>query len=264
MPIVRAGDADVFYEIRGEGDPLLMIMGLAADSRMWMLQTPAFSASYRIITFDNRGVGRSSSPPGPYTMEQMAADALAVLDASGVERAHVLGISMGGAIAQHLALKAPERVGTLVLAATWCHRNPYLDRMSALGRLIADSLGQEALVRASMLWLFTPRFFLERERVISALEQMALAFQPPVSTFVNQTAAVAAHDVREQLAAVTAPALVLVGRQDILVPPELAEVLAASIPGATLRILDGGHAFNVENAEEFNRTVLDFLAAQRR
>jgi len=107
MPIARSGDADIAYEITGSGDLLLMIMGFLADSRMWVLQTPAFAEHFSCITFDNRGVGMSSRPPGPYTMEQMASDALAVMDDAGIERAHVLGISMGGAIAQHVALKAP-------------------------------------------------------------------------------------------------------------------------------------------------------------
>ena len=118
MQRIRAGDADIAFDVTGVGDPLLLIMGLGADSKMWMLQTPTFSERLRCITFDNRGVGESSIPEGPYSTEQMAGDALAVLDALDVERAHVLGISLGGAIAQQVALKAPERVRSL------CSRRP--------------------------------------------------------------------------------------------------------------------------------------------
>lgn len=260
MPMVRAGDADIHYEVTGEGDAILWIMGLAADSRMWLFQIPAFPG-HRNIVFDNRGVGTSSAPPGPFTMEQMASDALAVLDAAGADRAHVIAISMGGAIAQHLVLKAPERVRSLVLTATWCSRNPYTDRMSELGRMIAERLGPEAVIKASMLWLFTPRFFLQNAALIEMIEQMAIQFQPPIETFHNQVTALVSHDVRDQLASIDVPTLVMVGRRDILVPPELSEELAAAIPAATLKVIEGGHAFNVEEAASYNAEVAAFIAA---
>ena len=258
MPVVRSGDADIAYEITGEGDPLLMIMGFMSDSRMWVLQTPVFAQHFRCVTFDNRGVGMSSVPPGPYTMEQMAADALAVMDDAGIERAHVLGISMGGAIAQHIALKAPERVRSLVLAATWCHPNPWLDRLGDIGRRVSE-LGHEAFTRSVLLWLFTPRLVITQPDVVETIEQMVLAFQPPGETFANQIAAVHAHDTREQLRQLDVPALVLGARRDFMVPPELAEVVAQSLPNARLEMLDGGHAFSAENAQEFNRVILEFL-----
>jgi pimeloyl-ACP methyl ester carboxylesterase len=175
MPIVRSGDADIAYETAGHGDPLLMIMGFLADSRMWVLQTPVFSEHFTCITFDNRGVGMSSSPPGPYTTEQMAADAIAVLDDAGIDRAHVLGISMGGAIAQHVALKAPERIRSLTLAATWCHPNAWLERMAELGEQLS-TLGPEHAQRAALLWLFTPKLVIHQPEIVNAIEQMALAF----------------------------------------------------------------------------------------
>jgi pimeloyl-ACP methyl ester carboxylesterase len=260
MPIARSGDADISYEITGEGEPLLMIMGFVSDSRMWILQTPAFSPHYKCITFDNRGVGMSSRPPGPYTMEQMAGDALAVMDDAGIERAHVLGVSMGGAIAQNLALKAPERVKSLTLAVTWCHRNPWLDRLSDIGRHFA-SMGHDEFGRGVLLFLFSPAFVINNPEMIAMIEQMVLEFEPPPETFVNQLAAVVDHDVREQLATLTLPALVVSARRDIMVPPELGEIVATSIPGARFELLDGGHAVNAENAAEFNRVILEFLQA---
>jgi pimeloyl-ACP methyl ester carboxylesterase len=258
MPIARSGDADIAYEISGEGEPLLMIMGFVSDSRMWILQTPAFAPHFKCITFDNRGVGMSSQPPGPYTMEQMAADALAVLDDAGIERCHVLGVSMGGAIAQQLALKAPERIRSLALAVTWCHRNPWLDRLSDIGRHFA-SMGHDEFGRGVLLFLFSPPFMINQPDLIAAIEQMVLAFQPPADTFVNQLAAVVDHDVREQLATINVPTLVVSARRDLMVPPELGEIVAASIPGARFELLDGGHAVNAENAAEFNSVVLEFL-----
>jgi pimeloyl-ACP methyl ester carboxylesterase len=260
MPIARSGDADIAYETSGAGDPLLMIMGFLADSRMWVLQTPAFAEHYTCVTFDNRGVGLSSRPPGPYSMEQMAADALAVMDDAGIERAHVLGISMGGAIAQHVALKAPERIRSLVLAATWCQPNQWLQRLGEIGGQVA-ALGPEAFSRSVLLWLFTPRLVIYQPDVVETIEQMMVAFQPPPEAFVNQFSAVQGHDTREQLHQITAPTLVMGAKRDFMVPPELAEMIAESIPGSRFELLDGGHGFSAENAAEFNRVVLEFLKA---
>jgi 3-oxoadipate enol-lactonase len=261
MPIVRSGDADIAYETAGSGDPLLMIMGFLADSRMWVLQTPAFAEHFTCITFDNRGVGMSSRPPGPYSMEQMAADAIAVMDDAGIDRAHVLGISMGGAIAQHVALKVPERIRSLVLAATWCQPNQWLDRLGEIGGTVAQKLGADAFGRSVLLWLFTPRLVIHQPDVVSTIEQMMLAFEPPAESFVNQFAAVKEHDTREQLRSITAPTLVLGAKRDFMVPPELAEMIAQEIPGSRFEMLDGGHGFSAENAIEFNRVILEFLKA---
>ena len=261
MPVTRSGDADIAYQITGTGDPLLMIMGFLADSQMWMLQTQAFAPHFSCITFDNRGVGSSSSPPGPYTTEQMAADALAVLDDAGIERAHVLGISMGGAIAQHVALKAPERVRSLILAATWCHPNQWLERISEIGSRLSE-VDPDLSGRAALLWLFTPNVFINQPDVINTIESMMLQFQPPPDTFDKQIHGVLSHDTREQLKQITMPTLVLGARRDTMVPPELAQIVHQSIPGSRFEMLDGGHAFSAENVAEFNRVILEFLQAQ--
>src|SRR5437867_11783309 len=207
MPTVRSGDADINYTATGQGVPVLLIMGLAADSAMWVMQTPVLAERYQVITFDNRGVGGSSSPPGPYTMEQMAADALAVLDAAGTDTAHIVGVSMGGAIAQHLALKAPERVRSLVLVSTWAETNEYTRRLDDLGNLVLANLGREALIRASMLWLFTPKLFIENPVMIRVIEGMALAMQGTETAFVSQTAAVRDHDLADRLHEIVSPTL---------------------------------------------------------
>jgi 3-oxoadipate enol-lactonase len=262
MPIVRSGDADISYTVSGEGTPVLLIMGLAADSAMWVMQLPALlGAGYQVITFDNRGVGLSSAPPGPYTMEEMAVDAIAVLDALGLQQAHVVGISMGGAIAQHVALKAPERLRSLMLVSTWASKNEYLDRLDDLGQLVLEKIGREALVRASMLWLFTPKVFIENPALVQTIEAMAMQMQGTSDAFTAQTAATRSHDILDRLPEITAPTFVMCGRRDILVPPELSEQIAAAIPGAKLTLLDGGHAFSFECADDFNRELLAWLGA---
>jgi pimeloyl-ACP methyl ester carboxylesterase len=262
MPTVRSDGADIVYETHGSGDPLLMIMGLGADRRMWMLQLPVFSHEFQCIPFDNRGVGESTAAPGEFSMEQMAADALAVLDDAGIERAHVLSISMGGAIAQHLALKAPERVRSLVLASTWCARNPYISRMATIGNMLSEHGGTEAITKASMLWLFTPKFILERNEFVQHIERMAVEFATHPEIFDRQVEALLEHDVKDRLGMLDVPTLVMCGRRDIFVPPELSQELASAIPNATLRLIDGGHAYNLEEFDAFNATVLEFLRAQ--
>lgn len=259
MPSARSGNADISYAVTGDGDPLLMVMGFSADARMWMFQTPALSQHYRCITLDNRGTGSSPLPADPFSMEDIAADALAVLDHLGIERAHVLGISMGGAIAQHLALKAPERVRSLILAATWCAPNPYTDRIARLGRGIFDSLGRDSIAQAFMLWLFTPHALINAPDVAAAAEKLMLDFFPPRETFEAQLEALLVHDTRDQLASIDVPTMALVGRRDILVPPELSVQIVSAMPNAELVFLDSGHAFNVEEADRFNQTVLEFL-----
>ena len=128
MSIARIGDVDLYYEEHGAGDPLLLVMGLGADSTAWMFQVPDFARHYRTIVFDNRGVGRSAKPPGPYSIAQMADDTAGLLDTSGVERCHVVGVSMGGMIAQELALRHPARVRGLVLACTYPEPDAEIER----------------------------------------------------------------------------------------------------------------------------------------
>lgn len=260
MPIAHSADADIAYEVTGTGDPVLLIMGFMADARMWAMQTPALAPHHTVVTFDNRGVGNSSVPPGPYTMAQMAADAIAVLDDAGIERAHVVGISMGGAIAQHVALAAPDRVRSLTLAATWCEPNEYMPRLSEVGSRIAQSLGRDMLVRTAMLWIFSPKFFIENITVVEAIEQMAIAFHPSPETYQNQLAAISSHDTLAQLASLTMPVLVLTGRRDVMVPPELGRALADAIGGCEFHMFESAHGFNIEEAAAFNQTLLDFLA----
>src|SRR5262245_22114978 len=143
MSTAKIGSLDIYYEEHGAGEPLLLIMGLAADSTAWMFQVPAFAEKYRTIVFDNRGVGRSSKPAGPYTIHEMADDAAGLLDALHVQRAHVVGVSMGGMIAQELELRHPERVHGLVLACTYPEPDADIERnrrlsVQQLGGSISD------------------------------------------------------------------------------------------------------------------------------
>jgi 3-oxoadipate enol-lactonase len=260
MPTVGAGGAEIYYEVSGEGDPLLLIMGLGADSRGWILQQGVFAEHHRVVAFDNRGVGRSSCPPGPYSTEGMAQDALAVMDAAGVERAHVLGVSLGGAIAQHLALRAPERVRSLILAATWAGPSFWRARVRDMQLAIARSAGREALITARMLFVFSPPLFNNNPEMTALIEKTLLDDSASLEGYLAQLDAAELHDVRARLGKVRIPTLAITGRRDILVPPELTEEIASLIPGAELTILDSAHAIQFEEVERFNAAVLAFFA----
>jgi pimeloyl-ACP methyl ester carboxylesterase len=281
MPHANRDDVSLYYEVHGTtGDPLLCIMGLGGDILFWERQTPVLEAAYRTIVFDNRGMGRSSRPPGPYSIQLMADDAVAVLDAVGIERAHVLGISMGGMIAQSLALRYPSRVGSLVLAATYARADRGVRQISeegaarlgvpsVLGQLAAgggvvdlSSVDLRQLFKFMMSLILSPEFIAREKEWLRSLMKRVLEGGPTIEGFMAQTAAVLSHDVAAELGKLRAPTLVMTGTADQLVPPHHSDELAALIPGAQLVRVEGGlHGFNVEMPERFNAEVLQFLAA---
>jgi 3-oxoadipate enol-lactonase len=258
MPSIDAGGAEIYYETTGEGDPLVLIMGLGADSRGWAMQTSAFAERYRVVLIDNRGVGKSSVPPGPYTTAQMATDTLTVIEAEGIARAHVLGVSLGGAIAQELALLAPDRIRSLALGCTWAGPTDWRSRIRATQLGILQTEGVEALVRFRVLFIFSPPLFQKAPALMDVIEKTM--GETSLDGYLLQLDAAEAHDARARLGSVRAPTVVLTGKRDILVPPELSMEVASLIPGAELVMLDTAHAIQLEEAERFNQTVLDFFA----
>ena len=264
MATVRASDGiDLHYDVLGRAhrEPLLMIQGLGADMSGWAFQRVAFAGSYRTIAIDNRGAGRSDKPVGPYSLEQMADDAIAVLDKVGVERAHVMGASMGGAIAQILAVKHPDRVSSLVLACTACRHHPWRRELLESWADVAEHQGMRQLARVAMRFLVGPRSFRRFGPALGLMGPLALA--APGYAFAAQVRAILATDdaLRLALPFIDVPTLVVVGNQDILTPRGDSEELAELIPGAELVVIAGAaHGLMVEHASTFNRVVLDFLA----
>ena len=181
MPKVRVGDIELHYVEHGEGDPLLLVMGFGGDHLAWGLQMPAFAARHRVIAFDNRGVGQTGAPDAPYTTLEMADDAVGLLDALGIERAHVLGVSMGGMIAQELALNHPGRVRTLQLHCTYARPDGYILALVDAWRRIRTTFDHEHSLRTIALWLFAPATFNERPEFVEMLLQSALANPYPQS-----------------------------------------------------------------------------------
>jgi pimeloyl-ACP methyl ester carboxylesterase len=276
MSTAKIGDIDVYYEEQGSGDPLLLIMGLAADSVAWMFQVPDFSQRYRTITFDNRGVGRSSKPAGPYTIHQMADDAAGLLDFLKIDRAHVVGVSMGGMIAQELALRHPGRVHGLVLACTYPEPDADIERqrqfsISQFGGTITASgemkIDLGAIDPLGFFQHLLPTVFNQEfiDRELPKLIQVfsgALQYGFSMEAILGQVSAVMSHKATDRLHEILNPTLVITGDADRLIPPANSDILAKHIPNAKLvKIPGGSHGFNFETPEVFNREVLQFLAA---
>jgi 3-oxoadipate enol-lactonase len=263
MAHVRTSDGiRIHYDVVGRRDaePLLMIQGLGTDSRGWMLQRLAFVRHYRIITLDNRGVGRSDKPLGPYDLERMALDAIEVLDAAGVDSAHVMGASMGGVIAQILAVRHPERVRSLVLACTACRHQGWRRWLLEQWAEEARDQGMRVWAQHNLRWIIGPRSMRRFWPAFNALSGVFVS--APAHAFVAQVRAILDIDegLRDEVPDHAPPTLVICGSQDILTPQSDSEELAELIPGAELVVVRGAsHGFMVEAAPAFNRVVGEFL-----
>ena len=264
MPEVRADDGELIaYDRWGrrDGPAVLLIQGLGMDSRGWALQRMAFGRRYRCFAPDNRGVGRTGVTPPPYSLEQMARDAVTILDAEGVSRAHVIGASMGGVIAQIIGVMHPERTRSLVLACTSCRHHhwrrellqEWADAVQARGSTAA--LGDDGL-----RWLVGPRLRKRFGIWLNILARIVLHTDP--DGFAAQVRAIldAPDELRFELGHLRVPALVITGSQDALTPIGDAEELAEMIPLSQLIELRGAaHGLMVESPNVFNDAVLDFL-----
>lgn len=250
------------YETHGGGPPLLLINGLGSDRSEWLFQLPEFSTRFLVITFDNRGAGGSDAPPGPYSTPQMADDAAALLAHLGAGRAHVLGVSLGGMIAQEVALRHPERVDRLVLACTTPGGEGSLRPTAEVLWSFALSPGGdlEEAVRRVVPLLYTEKYRRDHPREIEEFVKRRLARPVSAQSHAWQFAAAVGHAAWDRLGEIRAPTLVITGDADRVVPPENSRRIARRIPGAKLVVLPGApHRLFAENAEGFNREVVSFL-----
>ncbi len=265
MPHAEVNGQRLYYEVHGEGEPLVIVMGLGGDLLAWARQIPDWSTRYRLIAIENRDVGRSSYADGPYEIADMAADTLAVVDELGIDTFHLLGVSMGGAIAQNLALSTPERVRTLTLCVTWGGSGPYgAARSEVLGRQYAR-MSTEEQVDFLMLLTMSEEFFANSEAV-AWLRGMILSNPNPQKSegFVRQLDACGRHDLRDRLGDLSMPVHVIGAAHDQMVPPWKSTELADLIPGAKLTMIDRGpHMVSIEDAESFNAAVVELPRAAR-
>lgn len=245
-----------------EMPPLLLLAGLATDELSWLYQKEPLAAQYRLITCDNRGVGRSPRPPGPYSIEEMASDVVALLDRLKLDKVHLLGHSMGGAIAQQLAISYPERVEKLILVCTFSHlQGRSLPVIESWAGLLKLEPSPELIGYSLFPWLYSESFLAMPgclEACLEALRQHP--FPLDGEAVASQVAALRGFDSRPKLAGISAPTLVLAAEHDLLVSPQACRELAAAIPNATYRQLDGtAHSCMLESPELFNSAVLEFL-----
>ena len=260
MAFTENGGAAIYWDQRGDGDPLLLLMGLGYSSEAWHRMRPGLAERYRTVALDNRGTGRTTAPDGAYTIAAMAEDARAVLDAADAERAHVFGMSMGGLIAQQLALDHPERVASLILGCTpvvgpdAVRPEPDASRM-----VIARAhMPPEEAARAAIPFVYHPR------TPASLIEQdldVRRPWFPRPEAYRAQLLAMLGWESYRRVGEITAPALVIHGELDRLVPAANAAVTVRRIPHARLVLLErASHTFTTDQPEAALRTVLAFLA----
>ncbi len=262
MPLARVGDVNIYHETRGRGEPLLLIMGLGGGSSLWWRQVDFLSSEYRVISYDSRGVGRTDTPDTPYSMDMMVADAAGLLRTLGIGWAHVYGVSMGGMVAQELALRHPGLVSSLVLGATTCGGGqavlPPPEAVRELFSIMTLPPAEVARVSASVT--FSAGFMKNHPaRVREWLKKGALS-PPSAAGFRRQAEAVAGFETYDRLPLISAPTLILAGTADELIPAENSRILASRIPRAELVLFEGaGHGYLWEAEEEANLAVRDFL-----
>jgi pimeloyl-ACP methyl ester carboxylesterase len=252
---------DLYFESAGRGPAALLVTGFGMDASAWWRTVPVLARGFRVLTFDNRGVGRSEGSPWPYLIGRLADDAVAVLDAAGEERAHVYGLSLGGMVAQEIALRHPDRVGALVLGATTpggAAATPgEPDALSYFARLPA--MGAEEAQWAAVPYLYAERTRRDRAQRIGDDVARRSRHSSRGTTVVQQLAAAGSHSTGDRLAEIAAPTLVVHGHRDVLVPPANAHALAAEIPGAELRIWpDAGHLYPTDEPRA-DRDIARFL-----
>jgi len=266
MPMTKVNGIDINYELEGDGpETIVLINGLADDLTTWFGQVPDFlAAGYRVLRFDNRGIGKSARPKGPYTTAQMAQDAKALVDSLKITDFHLVGVSMGGMISQEYALAYQSDLRSLSLCCTYAAPGPFCSRMFKLWQDMAPAMGVSTVMRDVTLWAFTQDFFLTQEPTLKEFEAAMAALDQPVEVYLAQLNAIQVHDTRARLKTIKTPTMVLAGADDILIPMNLSEQLHALIPGAEFATAKGGHAFLWEFPQPFNETVLKFVKKHHR
>jgi 3-oxoadipate enol-lactonase len=263
MPTVQANGIDVYYEVQGDGEPVVLIPYLAADQACYAFQVAEYAKHFTCFTVDLRGAGLSGKPDGTYTTELLADDVAAFMQAAGVDSAHISGLSLGAATGMWLAAKYPELVKSLSLHSAWPATDPFLHTVVETWRIMAQGLGSvtEMVIKGIFPWCFTPQLYAARPEYIDSLADFVRSRpMPPVDALLRQSDAVLAHDARAVLGSIQAPTLITFGRHDQVTSTRFADPLLSGIAGAELTVFeDCSHAPIYENVEEFNLRTLAFL-----
>jgi len=266
VPKVSVNGLKLYYEIEGDGAPVVLIPGFAAGRWIWFKQTGELSRNFRVIIFDPRGVSASDKPQAPQTIGLLADDVAHLLETIGIQSAHIVGASFGGFVAQEFALKYPVMTRKLVLCCTSFggpnHVVPAPETLQALAS--TKGLNSEERMRANLLLAFTPEYVQTQVDEVDQIVHLRATNEVPEHIYMSQLQAAMSFNAESRLAAIESPTLVLSGDADIIVPVQNSRNLAAKIPAAQLQIIQGGsHTFFIEQAQQFNEAVADFLKDPR-
>lgn len=263
MPKIKLDDITLSYEQQGTGEPLLLIPYLAADNACYAFQVAEYAKRFRCICFDPRGTGASDKPAGPYTTQMLADDAAGLLAALEIEKAHVMGLSLGATTGLWLAARHPGRVKSLSLHGGWTRTDPFIETVVRGWQVMARALDNvtEMIVQAIFPWCLTPELYASKPEYIAQLAAFVRSRpRQPMDAFLSQSQAVITHDAIAALPRITAPTLITFGRHDMLTSTRFAPALTSGIKGSELVVFEEcAHAPIYENVAEFNARTLDFL-----
>jgi 3-oxoadipate enol-lactonase len=261
MPVATIDGRTVRYRLEGAGDEtIVLVNGLADDLETWAFQMDDFlAAGYRVLRFDNRGVGGTDKPAGPYSSRMLADDAKNLVDHLGITDFHLMGVSMGGMIAQEYALAYGSDLRSVTFGCTYAAPGPFCSRMFAMWGDLAPVAGVPFVMRDVTLWAFTVPFFEQREAELAEFEIGMRYLDQPVHAYLAQLAVIQDHDTTARLGEITTPTLVLAGAEDILIPVALSRRLHEGVAGSEFATTPGGHACLWEHPAPFNEAFLAFV-----
>ena len=275
MPFEKINNVEINYHTVGDGQPLLFIAGLGVDNMCWIYQVPKFQEFFKVIVFDNRGIGKSTGNIAPYSIRMMADDAVELLKYLNIEKSHIAGTSMGGMIAQEIAINYPNMVDKLVLCSTFAKPQNMVeiimkDVKDIIGYNALDIFGInphrlvfEKLFSYLLQQIFSEEFLLENKKLIEETLRKYLSKLTYVETFLKQTGAVYTHDTIDRLNLIKAETLIITGMEDKLVIPECSDILAEKISRSKLRKIEHAeHGMHFEMPDIINKIVIDFLSAK--
>ena len=265
MAKTKVKDIEITYRIDGSGEPVVLIGGFTMVKESWEPQVVELARHFRVITFDNRGVGETTVSSGPFTIADMAEDTVGLMDTLGINSAHIFGVSMGGLIAQVLSLDYPDRVKKVALGCT-SHGGrhavqPEKAVMETLAQAADPNISAEEVVRKKVPLVLSERFIREEPERVEEFVRLALQYSPTPEGAAGQMGALSIFNVKRRLGEIRCPVLVVSGSEDRMMPPDNSRLLAEGIQGAELYIVEGaGHSFFFEKPDEVNRVLIDFFS----
>jgi len=263
MPRIKVNDITMNYEQQGSGEPLILIPYLAADNACYAFQVADYAKHFTCISVDPRGAGETDKPEGVYSTELFAEDISGLMQALGIERAHIAGLSLGAAIGMWLAVKQPQKVKSLSIHSGWAKTDAFIEAIIESWRIMLKATGSvtEMIIAGIFPWCFTPELYALKPDYIQSLAGFVRSRPPqPADAFLRQADAVLAHDVESQLGQIKAPTQITFGRHDLVTSTRFAAALTENVPDSEFIIFeDCSHAPIYENVADFNQKTLDFL-----